>query len=123
MALVICTGVDQALLNTRRLILERAGHTVVTITDERSLVEALKEHTFDVAVIGQPVAARMKRKIAAIIREQCPAVKVLEIYDNRSGRILDDADASMMALGDVPKNLADQVDELAKQGKPKQQGD
>jgi vacuolar-type H+-ATPase subunit F/Vma7 len=119
MALVVCTGVDQALLNTRRMILEVAGHTVVTVTDERSLVEALEEHTFDVAVIGQTVAARIKRKISAIIREHCPAVKVLEIYDNHSGRVLDDADASMMALGEVPKDLADQVDELAKQGKPK----
>jgi len=122
MALVVCTGVDEALLNTQRVILEVAGHKVITFTDERSLVEALKVHSFDVAVIGQAVAARMKRRISALIREHCPAVKVLEIYVNHSGRILDDADASMMALGDVPKDFVDRVDELAKQGMQKQRG-
>jgi acyl carrier protein len=121
MALVVCTGVDEVLLNTRRIILESAGHKVITVTDERSLVEALKVHSFDVAVIGQAITARMKRRISALIREYCPPVKVLEIYDSQSGRILDDADASVMTLDDAPKDLADRVDELVKQGKQKQQ--
>ena len=57
MALVVCTGLDEALLNTRRRILEVAGHKVITVTDERFLVEALKVHSFDVAVIGQAVCS------------------------------------------------------------------
>ena len=38
MALVLCTGFDKTVLETRKLILENAGHTVVTVTDETALV-------------------------------------------------------------------------------------
>ena len=38
MALVLCTGVDKALLQSRQLILERAGHTVLSATDEKALI-------------------------------------------------------------------------------------
>jgi hypothetical protein len=44
MALVLSTGVDQALLKTRRLILESSGHKVVTAMDETALLAACKEH-------------------------------------------------------------------------------
>ena len=57
MALVLSTGVDKALLKTRRLILESAGHKVATVMDETALLAACKEHSFDVAVIGQTVSA------------------------------------------------------------------
>ncbi|HET9182046.1 MAG TPA: hypothetical protein VFP59_07930 [Candidatus Angelobacter sp.] len=121
MALVICTGVDPILLNTRRLILEQAGHTAINVTDENALVAACSQHPFVVAVIGQAVTAKMKRRIAAIIREHCPAVKILELYDNRTGHVLDDADDSLLTPAEVPKDLADRVDDLARQagqGKP-----
>jgi len=39
-ALVLCTGVDKVLLETRKLILEHAGHTVVSVSDEVSLLSA-----------------------------------------------------------------------------------
>lgn len=60
MALVLCTGVDEALLQTRRLILESAGHLVVSVTDEQALITACNAHSFDVAVIGQTVTSKMK---------------------------------------------------------------
>jgi hypothetical protein len=121
MALVICTGVDQALLNTRRLILEGAGHTVVTVMDETGLRAACKMQSFDVAVIGQAVTPKMKRKVSSLLRENCPAVKVLELFDNRTGRVLDDADAWLMTPAEIPEDLADRVHELARRGKQKQQ--
>jgi hypothetical protein len=122
MALVLCTGTDQALLNTRRLILERAGHTVVTVMDETGLLAACKIHSFNVAVVGQAVTPKMKRKVSSLIRDNCPDVRVLELYDNHTGRVLDDADAWLMTLGEIPEDLAARVGELARRGKQKERG-
>jgi hypothetical protein len=113
MALVLCTGADKALLQTRKFILESAGHTVMTITDEKSLLAACETHTFDVAVIGQSTGPRMKHRIAALVREHCPEAKVLELYQPHLGRELADADAWLATPADVPRDLADRVNELA----------
>jgi CheY-like chemotaxis protein len=117
MALVLCTGVDSSLLTTRRLILESAGHKVVTVTDEKSLLAACKEHKFEVAVVGKMLTQNMKRRIAALLRTHCPEVKILELYESDSGKSLDDADSWMLMPTDAPTDLADRVDELAAQGK------
>ena len=116
MALVLCTGVDKALLQSRRLILERAGHTVVSAADEKTLATVCQKHSFDVAVIGQTVSRNMKDRFAAVVRQHCPAAKILELYPLYTEKVLADADAWLSVPVDVPKELADRVDELA-QGK------
>lgn len=113
MALVLCTGVDPILLATRKLILEKAGHTVTTVRDERELSAACQKHAFDVAVIGQAVAPRMKKVIAALIRKHCPSGKILELYSPHQGRSLEDADSWMEVPARVPGDLAQRVTELA----------
>lgn len=114
MALVLCTGVDEALLQTRRLILESAGHRVVSVTNEQGLIAACNVHSFDVAVIGQTVTSNMKRHVAAVIKEHCPDAKILELYQPHLGRTLSNADSWMETPADVPRELADRVDELSK---------
>ena len=52
MALVLCTGVDKAVLETRKLILEAVGHTVMAVMDETALIKACENHSFDIAVVG-----------------------------------------------------------------------
>jgi len=113
MALVLCTGVDKALLQSRRLILERAGHRIVSITDEKALTSICQKHSFDVAVIGQAVSPNMKRRIASLLRQHCPGAKILELYQPNAGKVLTDADSWLSFPSDVPKDLADRVDELA----------
>lgn len=117
MALVLCTGIAPALLATRRMILEAAGHQVVSVTDETALLDACKRYSFDVAVLGQAVTSKMKRYICAVLREQCPGIKVLELYQPNSGRAVEDADDWLLTPVDVPKELADRVDDLAARGK------
>ena len=117
MALVLCTGVNKALLETRRLILERAGHAVVSVTDEPSLLRACQKQSFDVAVIGQSVSHNSKLRLESLIRQHCPEIKILELYPQFSSRVLPDADAALAVPLDVPKDLADRVNELAKQKK------
>jgi len=117
MALVLCTGVDETLLQTRQLILERAGHQVIPATDEKTLLAACKEHSFDVAVIGRSISPKVKRRVGLLIREYCPGIKILELYSPHEGKVLEDADASLLVPADVPSELADRVEELASKKK------
>lgn len=113
MALVLCTGPDPSVVRTRHLILERAGHVVVSVLDESSLVQACRQNKFDVAVVGQTVSPKIKRRIAGLIRESCRDAKLLELYTVSSGRVLDDADSWLEVLADVPQELARRVGALA----------
>ena len=113
MALVLCTGIDPSVVRTRQLILERAGHVVVPILDEASLVKACQQNKFDVAVVGQTVSPKIKRRIAGLIRETCRDTKLLELYTMSSGRVLDDADSWLEVLAEVPQELATRVEALA----------
>jgi len=115
MALVLCTGVDPVLLETRRLLLQHAGHTVVTAMNVRDLTSACEKHRFEVAVIGQTVSASMKRLIASEIRNRCPSARILELYPPHTGRAVDYADSWLEVPADVPQQLATRVSELAKQ--------
>ena len=113
MALVLCTGVDKAVLETRKLILQAAGHTVVTAVDERSLLEACKNQPFEIAVIGQAISRKMKHHLAMLIKQHCPDIKILELYPPYTGKTLDYADSWLMVPADLPGELTDRVEELA----------
>jgi CheY-like chemotaxis protein len=113
MALVLCTGVDKAVVETRKLILEAAGHTVVTAMDEMSLVEVCKKHSFNIAVVGQMISRKMKHRIATVIKQYCPDVKILELYPSYTDKILDYADSWLVVPADIPEELTDRVNELA----------
>jgi ActR/RegA family two-component response regulator len=117
MALVLCTGLDKTVLETRRLILENAGHTVVTVTDETALVTVCQKQSFEVAVVGQTLSPNMKLHVVTLIKENCPNVKILELYSSHAGRMLDDADSSLAVPADAPSDLAERVGELARKYK------
>ena len=114
MALVLCTGVDPILMETRKLILQQAGHTVITASGERNLAFACEHYDFDVAVIGQVMSPQTKRGFASIIRKRCPSAKILELCPLHEDRALDDADSWLNVPADVPRELAERVAELAK---------
>ena len=113
MALVLCTGSDPVLMETRRLILEKAGHTVVAVSDERVLAAACEQNKFDVAIIGQNVSPNLKRRVLMLVRKYCPSVKVLELHHNYASKALDNADAWLEVPSDTPGELATSVAQLA----------
>jgi CheY-like chemotaxis protein len=113
MALVLCTGVNKTLLQTRRLILEREGHTVVTVRDEKKLTASCQKHSFNIAVIGQTVNPNMKLRIASLVRQHCSGAKILELYPLYAEKVLKDADSWLAVPIDVPQELAARVNELA----------
>jgi len=109
MALVLCTGIDPDLLETRRLILERAGHRVVTATNEKAATDACNQQSFDLAVIGQMISPRVKLRVFALIREVCSSARILELYAPHMGRTLEEADYWLAVPTDDPQELADCV--------------
>ena len=113
MATVLCTGWDQSLLATRMLILQSAGHEVHQARTQSEVLSACEQYQFDVAVIGQTVSTKMKRVIFDLVKEHCPGVKILELYQPHLGRMVTDADGWLEVPADVPKDLAERVSELA----------
>jgi CheY-like chemotaxis protein len=114
MALVLCTGVNEILVETRRLVLENSGHEVIAATTEQATIEACQQHAFAVAVIGQTTSRRDKRRFLALIRQHCPSAKVLELYQPHVGRILENADDWLLVPAAIPQQLAERVAALAK---------
>lgn len=114
MALVLCTGADPDVMKARQEVLIRAGHRVMTAMNEKELSAACKKYKFDVVVIGQTLSKNMKQRVVDLIREHCPDIKILELYPITSGRAIEDADSWIETPGEVPQNVADRVDELAK---------
>ena len=116
MALVLCTGDDPVLMKTRQLVLEKAGHTVLTARDSPAVAEACERFKFDVAVVGQAMAKEQKVEIMALIRKHCPTTKVLELYRFSWGKVLKDADGWLEVPTNLPQDLAESVSALAGAG-------
>jgi len=100
------------------MILERAGHTVSMAQNEPELLAACENHNIDVAVIGQALSPKIKRSIAATVRRFCPSARILELYAIHDGKSIGDADSWLAVPLDVPQDLAERVDELAKKNQP-----
>ena len=113
LALVLCTGVDAILMETRRLILERAGHAVVSAMNEREVTTACMMNRFQIAVIGQSVSTQSKRSIAHLVRQHCPSAKILELYSSYEDRVLNDEDSWLEVPANIPNDLGDEVTRLA----------
>ena len=112
MALVLCTGVDPVLMRTRQLLLENAGHTVVSASDEYETKAVCNNHKLDVAVIAQNLPPKMKARVAEIVREYCPSARILELCPPFTSGALKDADASLEMPGE-PEDLVNAVNSLA----------
>jgi len=113
MAVVLCTGADPALMKTRKLLLEQAGHQVFTAINESSLQSACAARNFDVIVIGQTVSRQGKTQLLNLVREHCPKARVLELYSVSTGKVLDAADAWLEVPADIPAELSTKVTALA----------
>jgi hypothetical protein len=114
MASVLCTGIiDFDLMETRKLILEKAGHTVITAVDDNEIVAACRSNAFDVAVIGQMEASNIKRSVFEVVRCNCYSARILELFTADAGPVLAEADLWLEVPANSPNDLADKVFELA----------
>jgi hypothetical protein len=117
MALVLCTGVHTTLVHTRKLILERADHTVIAALDHSSLEAACRQHNFDVVVICQSGSPALKREWMGVVRKHRPCAKVLEVYTRDTGTVLPEAD-SWLEAPTPPDQLTDRLSVMIGEKKP-----
>jgi CheY-like chemotaxis protein len=104
------TSADVPIAETRKFVLEQAGHVVITAMNEDALLTACKEHAFKVAVIAHDVNSTMKKRALSIVRQYCASAKVLELY--RPTRDLEAADSWLEAPVEPPELLAQRVTAL-----------
>ena len=114
MATVVCTGSNRILMQTRVMILQKAGHSVIGTMNEHELIEACKSNPVDVVVVGQGISPVQKNRVLILARAHCPAALVLELYQTTQGRVLGDADDWLEVPGEFPQHLAERVTELAR---------
>lgn len=113
MALVLCTGSEPAVMKTRQLLLEKAGHTVLLASNDSQVERACKRAPIDVAVIDQNVSPAVKRRFFLLLREHCPTVKILELHRPYNETALEKADAWLIMPSETPEQLAELVTALA----------
>jgi len=113
MAVVLCTGIDAVLTQTRKLILEGAGHKVVATNDQKAIRSACRRQAFDVAVIGSAATLSRKSDIASTIRRHSPYTKILDLYPAYASKTLPGADSWLAVPVEAPDELAHRVAELA----------
>jgi DNA-binding response OmpR family regulator len=121
MANILCTGVHPGLIYTRKLVLEHAGHCVVTALNAAEIETACRNITFDVAVIGQVTEGTTKVEWERSIRRYCPSVKILEVFLPGLGMALTDADDWLPSPAE-PTQLAVRVSALAARYRKREQG-
>jgi len=114
MALVLNTGVDSARLAIRRLILEEAGHIVVTKEKDEEIARACQNFQFDIVIIGHSVTVPFKRRIFNLARTYCKSAKVLELTSSDSGKVLHDADSWLEIDPMQPDGLEERVNLLCR---------
>jgi DNA-binding response OmpR family regulator len=112
MALILCAGLDPALMQTRRMILQRAGHKVIGAGDEREFVAACQSHTFHVILLSQTLPSVLKLRLSAIARMLRPEAKILELYASHLGRAIRGADDWLEVPLDSPGDLVSRIELL-----------
>lgn len=114
MTMVLCVGTDDVLMATRKMLLERAGHSVIAVKESRALIAACRENPIKVAVLGQNMDRESKIQAFNLIRQQCPGVRILSLYRIDTGRFLPGADDWLEVPTSVPSDFAERVSKLAR---------
>ncbi len=114
MATVLCIGLHEQLIATRKLMLEQAGHVVITASNVLEFERSCGEHRFDVVVVGQRIPPREKQRIFTLARQCVPEARILELYEQGHPKVLAEADDWLFVPTDVPTDLVERVEALAK---------
>jgi hypothetical protein len=118
MADVLCIGMDDAAMQTRRLILEKAGHAVSQARDLRRVKEECEVNSFAVVILGQSLNASEKRRITDVVLTSCKSAKILELHKGVQPE-LPHADDHLQITVSEPQDLVDAVAALLQKSRKK----
>ncbi len=111
MARILCIGSYPVVVESRKAVLEQAGHDVVALVEPCDVAAACQGVSFDVAIIGQSNSPDRLKLMASDIRRHSPSAKILELYLWNQNRVIDDADA-WLQLPVLARDLIQRVLEL-----------
>jgi len=113
MASVLCIGLDDAAMKTRKLILEKSGHEVTQARDLLQVKTLCEVHSFSVAVLGQSLNSSEKMRIADTVLKYCKTAKILELHIG-VGQELPSADGHLQITASEPEGLLQAVNRLVR---------
>ncbi|MFL6438671.1 MAG: hypothetical protein ACJ71Q_13920 [Terriglobales bacterium] len=113
MANIIHVGTHEAVLLTRKVILEKAGHNVTLARDLRAVIAACDSGSFDVGIIGQALPPKEKLRVSDTLQSRCTGIKILELHDAIAPD-LETTDAHLRVAQTTPENLIDTVNRLSR---------
>jgi len=113
MADVLCVGLNDAAMLTRRLILEKAGHAVTQARDLRRVKEACENDSFSVVILGQALNASEKKRVTDVVLRSCKGAKILELHTSVAPDLAQ-ANAHLQISISEPESLVEAVNGLIK---------
>jgi len=112
MARILHVGTNDAVMATRRAILERAKHEVTLAHNVREVVTGCMVNSFDVVILGQSLPAKEKQRVLHTVLEHCNPVRFLE-YHNGIAPDMPNAHAHLHVASSTPQSLLQSVEHLA----------
>ena len=98
-------------MQARRLILERAGHTVTPARNLREVIAACRSDSFSVVILGPALPRNEKLRVRDVLYIECRDAKVLELHTGVAPE-LSSADAHLRVTASAPEGLVACVDSL-----------
>ena len=111
MANILCIGIGNAAMQTRKMILERAGHTVTQARELREVMAACRVDSFSVAILGPALPRNEKLRVRDLLYIECRDAKVLELHIGVAPEI-SSADAHLQVTASEPEGLVECVESL-----------
>lgn len=76
---ILCIAEDPAVRQTKHMVLEQIGFSVVSVGSLREVEYVSHRSKFDLAIIGRSFAEPVKRSIADSVRRNLPDTPILEM--------------------------------------------
>jgi DNA-binding NtrC family response regulator len=110
---VLCVGLDGAAMQTRRLVLEKAGLNVSQARDIRQVQAACESNSFAVVILGHSLNPNEKKRVSDVVLTYCKTAKLLELH-RAIVPDLPSADGHLQANPTEPGVLVEAVSRLLK---------
>ena len=104
---ILCISATDAILQTRKLLLESHHYEVVPALNFKDVEEACKLNKFDLALVGHDIEPKIKKAVGLKIREHRPNVPIVEMC-----RYSPEIDGSVFTIAESPADLLHIIGEV-----------
>lgn len=76
---ILCISTTEAILQTRKLLLQRNGYEVISARNFKEVEDACRQRNFDLALVGHDMEPKIKKAVGLKIRQYLPQAPILEM--------------------------------------------